>query len=183
MKLDGGSIIDTAMFQILRTRHIINREALAILYRDVTLVSIEWNQSERTYLNLFRMPQDRPFYHFRLSSPTSMWHYKYNTAFCTEDGRRRKSKTVVLSRMREFLRKIPLSLIRQKSLIHVVRPMIVANVRDLKNKFRSKMSLIFMTLSDVLLDRFSPSVSAVARLRKCWYKRSGTIMSSATSNN
>ena len=47
---------------ILRTNSNINREALAVLYRDVPLVSIEWNQNERAYLSLFKMPQDRPFY-------------------------------------------------------------------------------------------------------------------------
>ena len=48
-------MIDAPIFQILRTNHNINREALAVLYRDVPLVSIDWNQSERTYVSLFRM--------------------------------------------------------------------------------------------------------------------------------
>ena len=62
MKLSGGSIIDVPLFQILRTNDNINQEALAVLYQDVLLVSIDWNQSERTYLSLFRMLQDVPFF-------------------------------------------------------------------------------------------------------------------------
>ena len=80
-----SSTVDVPIFQILRTNHNINREALAVLYRDITLVSIDWNQSERTYLSLFRMLQDRPFHHFNLCSPTSMRHYKYIIVFCTKE--------------------------------------------------------------------------------------------------
>ena len=47
---------------ILRTNSSMHQEALAILYQEIPLVSIEWNQSERTYLELFRMPKDRPYY-------------------------------------------------------------------------------------------------------------------------
>ena len=135
---------------ILRTNHNINREALAILYRDVPLVSIEWNQSERTYLDLFRMPQDRPFCF--LSSPTSMWHYKYIIAFCTEEGSR---KPWCSPELVSFVRKIPLSLVRQKSPIHTVRSMMITNTQDLQKRFRRKLSLLLTALLDLLLDRLS----------------------------
>ena len=57
-----------------------------VVHGSPLLFSIDWNQSERTYLSLFGMLHDVPFYQFYLSSPTSIWHYKYIIAFRIEEG-------------------------------------------------------------------------------------------------
>lgn len=46
---------------ILRTNRNINHEASAVLYRDIILVSIDWDSDERAYLGLYRKPEDVAF--------------------------------------------------------------------------------------------------------------------------
>ena len=80
---------------ILRTNHNINREAVAILYRDVPLVSIEWNQSERAYLDLFRMPQDRPFYFVLPGAAPPPCAVRIEQRYDNEDSRAVRNSTIV----------------------------------------------------------------------------------------
>lgn len=46
---------------ILRANRNISHEASAVLYRDIILVSIDWDSDERAYLGLYRKPQDVAF--------------------------------------------------------------------------------------------------------------------------
>ena len=80
---------------ILRTNRNINREALAILYQDISLVSIEWNQSERTYLSLFRMPQDRPFYFVLPGAAPPPCAVRIEQRYDNEDSRAVRNSTIV----------------------------------------------------------------------------------------
>ena len=80
---------------ILRTNHNINREALAILYRDVTLVSIEWNQSERSYLDLFRMPQEKSFYFVLPGAAPPPCAVRVEQRYDNEDSRAVRNSTIV----------------------------------------------------------------------------------------
>ena len=54
---------------ILRTNRNINREAAAVLYRDVVLVAIDWDASERAFLNLYRTPKGVAFNFVHPSAP------------------------------------------------------------------------------------------------------------------
>ena len=80
---------------ILRTNHNINREAMAVLYRDVTLVSIEWNQSERTYLSLFRMPQEKSFYFVLPGAAPPPCAVRVEQRYDNEDSRALRNSTIV----------------------------------------------------------------------------------------
>ena len=85
----------TTNIDILRTCHNINREALAVLYRDITLVSIEWNQSERTYLNLFRMPQEKPFFFVPPGAAPPPCAVRVEQRYDNEDSRAVRNSTIV----------------------------------------------------------------------------------------
>ena len=80
---------------ILRTNHNIYREALAILYQGIPLVSIEWNQSERTYLDLFRMPQDRPFYFVVPGAAPPPCAVRIEQRYDNEDSHAVRNSTIV----------------------------------------------------------------------------------------
>ena len=80
---------------ILRTNHDINREAMAVLYRDVTLVSIEWNQSERTYLSLFRMPQEKSFYFVLPGAAPPPCAVRVEQRYDNEDSRALRNSTII----------------------------------------------------------------------------------------
>ena len=80
---------------ILRTNHSMHQEALAILYQDIPLVSIEWNQSERTYLELFRMPQDRPYYFLLPGAAPPPCAVCIEQRFDKEDSRAVRNSTIV----------------------------------------------------------------------------------------
>ena len=55
-------VSNTSKLEILRTNRNINREASAVLYRDVILVSLDWHASERAYLSLLKPAQGVPFH-------------------------------------------------------------------------------------------------------------------------
>lgn len=80
---------------ILRTNHSIHREALAVLYQDISLISIEWNQSERTYLELFRMPQDRPYYFVLPGAAPPPCAVRIEQRYDNEDSRAIRNSTIV----------------------------------------------------------------------------------------
>ena len=67
--------------------------------------------------------------------------------------------------------------------MHLVRPKVLVNGLNLKKSFRRELCLLFIALSDLLLEHFCSSVSADARLRKCRHKLSGINMSSVTPTN
>ena len=80
---------------ILRANRNIHREALGILYRNIPLVSIEWNQTERTYLDLFRMPQDRPFYFVLPGAAPPPCAVRIEQRYDNEDSRAVRNSTIV----------------------------------------------------------------------------------------
>lgn len=62
-------ILHTAETAILRTNRNINREACAVLYRNILLVSIDWNTDDRKYIRLFKMSRDAAFNYLPPGAP------------------------------------------------------------------------------------------------------------------
>lgn len=56
---------------ILRINRNINREASAILYRNVVLISIDWNTNDCAYLKLVKIPQSVTFDYALPDAPLS----------------------------------------------------------------------------------------------------------------
>lgn len=80
---------------ILRTNRNINREASAVLYRDVVLVSIDWHAAERAYLGLYKGPQDVPFNFVHPDAPLPPCVVRIKQQYDGESGTADRMYTIV----------------------------------------------------------------------------------------